>query len=236
MNKFLCTLICLFFTLNKTYAQDSISQKEIKETHYKEFYIPAGLMLSGILLNGDGEKDIKNQIKDFRNEIIPNFNSKVDDYAQYIPFVMAYTLDFTGMKSQNNLRNKTIILLRGQIINLSTLYILKTTLNETRPNGGSYSFPSGHTANVFAGATFLATEYKEYEWVPYVAYGVASGVGIMRIANNKHYISDVLFGAGLGILSMNLSYKIQDLYKTKQEKIEDPLAYYFNNSFPKELN
>ena len=114
MNKFLCTLICLFFTLNKTYAQDSISQKEIKETHYKEFYIPAGLMLSGILLNGDGEKDIKNQIKDFRNEKIPNFNSNIDDYALYIPFIMTYTLYFTGMESKNNLRNKINFILEGK--------------------------------------------------------------------------------------------------------------------------
>lgn len=55
------------------------------------------------------------------------------------------------------------------------------------------SFPSGHTANAFAGATILSIEYKDkYPWVPYVAYGMASGVGVMRIANNRHYISDVL--------------------------------------------
>jgi len=42
--------------------------------------------------------------------------------------------------------------------------------------------------------------------MPYAAYGVASGVGLLRVANNKHYISDVLIGAGIGILSMKAAY------------------------------
>ena len=71
-------------------------------------------MLSGILLNGDGEKNIKNQIKAFRNEKIPNFNSNIDDYALYIPFIMTYTLYFTGMESKNNLRNKINFILEGK--------------------------------------------------------------------------------------------------------------------------
>ena len=42
--------------------------------------------------------------------------------------------------------------------------------------------------------------------MPYAAYGIAGSVGVMRMVNNRHYISDVLFGAGLGYLSMKLSY------------------------------
>ena len=60
------------------------------------------------------KKDIKNQIKAFRNEKIPNFNSNIDDYALYIPFIMTYTLYFTGMESKNNLRNKINFILEGK--------------------------------------------------------------------------------------------------------------------------
>ncbi|RYZ49831.1 MAG: phosphatase PAP2 family protein, partial [Sphingobacteriales bacterium] len=41
---------------------------------------------------------------------------------------------------------------------------------------------------------------------PYVAYGMAGTTGLLRMANNRHFIGDVLMGAGLGILSMKVSY------------------------------
>lgn len=56
-------------------------------------------------------------------------------------------------------------------------------------------------------ATMLSEEYRDrYKWMPYAAYGLATGVGLLRLANNKHYLGDVLVGAGLGILAMKLVY------------------------------
>lgn len=233
---FVRSILLVILIFNQLFGQDSIQKRyAFIERSFNEFYIPSGLMISGIALTGNGKNDIKNQIQTFRNEHIPNFRNKLDDYAQFAPIAMAYAFEFTNLKSKNNLKDKTLILLKGQLISLSTLYILKTSVNQTRPNGGEYSFPSGHTTNVFAGATFLASEYSDYPWVPFVAYGIASGVGIMRIANNKHYISDVLFGAGLGIASMKLAYKIHDWRKRQHvAKIKDPLAVYFTT--PSSLN
>lgn len=86
--------------------------------------------------------------------------------------------------------------------------LLKNTAHIQRPDQSNYaSFPSGHTAQAFAAATFLNEEYKDrYKWMPYVSYGIATTVGVLRMANNKHYISDVLVGAGIGYLSMKISY------------------------------
>ena len=86
--------------------------------------------------------------------------------------------------------------------------LLKSAVSELRPDGSDHrSFPSGHTAQAFATATFLSEEYKErLPWMPYAAYTLAGSTGILRIANNKHYIGDVLFGAGLGLLSMKTAY------------------------------
>jgi len=66
---------------------------------------------------------------------------------------------------------------------------------------GSTSFPSGHTTAVFAAATVFAQEYKDHLWVPILSYSAATLVGLSRITENAHWISDVFAGAGLGYVT-----------------------------------
>jgi len=77
-----------------------------------------------------------------------------------------------------------------------------------RPDTGyPTSFPSGHTAQAFAAATFLVKEYGHKNvWYSVGAYSMATSVGVLRVMNNRHWISDVLAGAGVGIFSTNLAY------------------------------
>ncbi|MBH1960397.1 MAG: phosphatase PAP2 family protein [Flavobacteriia bacterium] len=192
---------------------------------YNKVYIPAGLMASGIVFDGNGRESLKNEVVEERNEHLFGFTNHFDDYAQFAPMLAVYGFEWAGMKPRTDWQNRTAILIKGQILNLGMVYILKTTLKKTRPDGTAFSFPSGHTANAFAGATMLAIEYGEnYKWVPYVSYGVASGIGLMRMANNKHYISDVLFGAGLGILSMKAAYWTHQYKWNKPKTEKDPFA------------
>lgn len=65
------------------------------------------------------------------------------------------------------------------------------------------SFPSGHATVIFAAATVFAKEYKNTTWVPVVAYSAASLVGISRITENRHWVTDVIVGATLGYLCGN---------------------------------
>jgi membrane-associated phospholipid phosphatase len=59
----------------------------------------------------------------------------------------------------------------------------------------------------FTGAELLRREYgEEYPWVAVAGYAVAIAVGAMRICNNRHWLGDVLAGAGLGIMSVTLVY------------------------------
>jgi len=77
-----------------------------------------------------------------------------------------------------------------------------------RPDTGAPdSFPSGHTAQAFAAATFMHKEYgKQNIWYSIGAYSLATGIGAFRIMNNRHWVSDVLVGAGIGIFSTNMAY------------------------------
>ena len=86
-----------------------------------------------------------------------------------------------------------------------------------RPDNTTFdSFPSGHTANAFLGATILAKEYSnESILIPIAGYSVATATGVLRILNNRHWTSDVLVGAGVGILSGEVAYLIYPWVKEK---------------------
>lgn len=222
------TFLFIFFFMSSNFAQhrDSIKiENQRFDFKYKKLYVPAGLMISGIIADGRGKESIKNEIVEERNEHLFGFENHLDDYAQFFPFVAIYGFQLAGMTPRTDYKNRTAILIKGQALNLGLVYILKKSLKETRPDGTAFSFPSGHTANVFAGATMLSIEYgQNHKWVPYAAYGVATTVGVMRMANNKHYISDVLFGAGLGILSMKAAYWTHQYKWNKPKSDQDPLT------------
>ena len=82
---------------------------------------------------------------------------------------------------------------------------LKRIINKTRPNGGNYSFPSGHTSSAFTGAAFIQKRYGWKFGVP--AYIIASYVGWTRIYANKHDTWDVIGGGIIGICSAYLFVK-----------------------------
>jgi membrane-associated phospholipid phosphatase len=90
-------------------------------------------------------------------------------------------------------------LIRAQIVNGTLTLSLKAAVNRERPDGSPYSFPSGHSSSSFATATVLARHFGWKVGVP--AYAVASYVAASRLTENRHYLSDVLFGAGIGIVS-----------------------------------
>jgi membrane-associated phospholipid phosphatase len=80
---------------------------------------------------------------------------------------------------------------------MAVVYILKPLVDRTRPNGGSQSFPSGHTASAFAGAAFVQMRYGWKLGLP--CYAAAAFVGYSRVESKNHYTSDVVAGGALGI-------------------------------------
>lgn len=89
---------------------------------------------------------------------------------------------------------------------------LKRIINKERPNGGDYSFPSGHTSAAFTGAAFIEKRYGLKAGIP--AYMIASYVGWSRVYSKHHDYYDVVAGALLGIGS---AYIFTKPFKNKIE-------------------
>lgn len=188
----------------------------------QQFVAPVLLAGAGLSLSGHA----KYEVQDWRNRHFDGFHTKADDVLSLAPIVAVYGLDLLGVKARTDFVNRSVILAKAELLAIGSVYLLKATTREERPDGSdAHSFPSNHSAQAFLAATFLSEEYgRRIRWIPYVAYTVASSVSVLRVLNNKHYINDVLVGAGIGILSQKLAY-MTHRYKWGTRRQKPPLDF-----------
>ncbi|MGV9003576.1 phosphatase PAP2 family protein [Flavobacterium sp.] len=183
---------------------------------YKQLIIPA--VLIGYGAAGLRSDFLVRQNLSIREEIMDDIDKKisVDDFIQYAPALSVYALNNLGIQGKNNLKDRSIVLGTSMALVFVSVTTIKKLTKVQRPdNSHNNSFPSGHTALAFAGAEFLYQEYKDVSvWYGVSGYIVASATGAFRIYNNKHWFTDVVAGAGLGILSTKAAYWLQP-YMTK---------------------
>jgi hypothetical protein len=147
----------------------------------------------------------------------PDFHTKAESYFEFAPIVMVYGLDLAGVEGKNTFIDQTALLgLSGGIFG-ATGYLTKYFTHRLRPNKEDYySFPSAHTATAFIGAEFLAQEYAEKSPVyTVIGYTLAVGTGVFRMYNRDHWFSDVVAGAGFGVLSTKAAYLIYPYLRNK---------------------
>jgi membrane-associated phospholipid phosphatase len=149
--------------------------------------------------------------------------TSIDNYLVFAPAVAVYGLNAMGIKGKNNFRDRTILFGMSQLITSAIVFPVKSLSAETRPDGSNnFSFPSGHTATAFANAEFMRQEYKDVSpWYGVAGYAVAATTGYLRMYNNKHWLGDVVAGAGIGIMSTKLAYWIYPTIKKKIFKDKD---------------
>jgi hypothetical protein len=94
-------------------------------------------------------------------------------------------------------------LTEGFLTQTALVQAMKYGFNRQRPYGGSRSFPSGHTASAFSGASYIHFRYGDKFAIP--VYALAAAVGIARVHGNYHFMDDVVAGASIAVLS-NLLY------------------------------
>jgi membrane-associated phospholipid phosphatase len=117
-----------------------------------------------------------------------------------------------GMKSKNNYFNQSKQLFFSQFFTSILTHTLKRTTQVTRPDQTPHAFPSGHTSMAFSSASTLFYEYKTHHPVyAYSGFIFASATGGLRVLNNRHWVSDVLVGAGIAILTTHLVYHFEPL-------------------------
>ncbi|MEZ4810536.1 MAG: phosphatase PAP2 family protein [Allomuricauda sp.] len=213
---------------------DTIPPHRAIKFKYQSLIIPTVLISYGVIgLESDQLKFINANIKEEFNEHIDEKFS-IDDISQYTPFLSVYGLNALGTKGKHNFKDRTIILGTAYLIMGATVGIIKKTSNVERPDGTSKnSFPSGHTATAFMGAEFLYQEYKDISpWYGIAGYVVASGTGIFRMYNDRHWLTDVAAGAGIGMLSTKIAYWVHPFMKktffNKKESMDAVVIPFYN--------
>jgi len=236
------TFLLFLVSITAVTAQNTVSDSiVIKDTvqnlkfNYKQLIIPGVLIGYGFIgLESDQLKSFNNNIREEVTEDIDN-KITIDDFSQYAPAASVYALNALGIEGKNNLKDRSIILATSYLMMSATVFALKGITKVERPDGTSNnSFPSGHTANAFAGAEFLWQEYKDKSvWYGISGYIVATGTGLFRMYNNRHWLTDVVAGAGIGILSTKAAYWLfpyvkNTFFPSKEKKVTSMIAPFYN--------
>lgn len=158
-----------------------------------------------------------------------NFHNEIDNYTQYVPLALTIGLKIGGVESRSDWPRFWASSAASAAIMAGLVNGIKYTASEMRPDGSTRnSWPSGHTATAFMAATILHKEYglTRSPWYSVGAYTLATATGVMRVLNNRHWISDVLSGAGIGIMSVELGYGLMDILFKGRGLMRNDMAYY----------
>ena len=230
MKKYLLLLLAIYFP-EFGFAQHADSL-ELSRPHrlLNSLAAPTALVATGLIV-----KNYNHQIQQYFNQQIdergPKAPSNISDYTQFAPMAMVFALSATHNQGQHKILKQLSLALQSEALMIAMVRPLKAITDERRPDGGPHSFPSGHTAQAFMAATFLHKEFgKKSIWYSVTGYTMATAVGTCRMMSNRHWASDVLVGAGVGILSTNLVY-LAHKHRAKKNKLDlaaSPTGFYMS--------
>jgi hypothetical protein len=217
---------------------DTSSTKKPRSAYaftFKKCIVPTVFLTYGIIgYESDAMKIVNQEVQEESQE---NIDEKVsiDDFLQYAPALAVYSLNAMGIEGKFQLGDELKINAISLLIMGTVVTSMKYSFKVVRPdNSTENSFPSGHTAMAFANAEFLFQEYRDQNtWLAASGYAVAAFVGGFRISNNRHWVTDVVSGAGIGILSTKAAYWIYDSHlirKSESVKHHAMAAPYYNSN------
>ncbi len=196
-----------------------MQKDRIIDKNYKKYIIPTVLITSAFYSLDENSLIYKVKIQKKAQNYFSDLHSPIDDYVLVLPVLAVYSFDIFDKETKNIFLEKSILLAKSTIFSYSFVSLIKRLTLVSRPDkSDNLSFPSGHTSNAFVFATFMHKELVEKsKWYSVGAYSVASFTALMRVINNEHWISDVLLGAGIGILTTNIVYKTHQYKWTKRK-------------------
>lgn len=197
-----------------------------EKSFLKQSIVPLSLIATGLFINYSDGSLGKENLQEKIQDKFPDFETNVDDFLLFVPALTMYAADIFKVESKNDVFTQTKYLAIAGIANNIITISLKNITKEQRPNEWEhYSFPSGHTSNAFVMATVLHHEFIDSSpWLAYSGYLFATTTGVLRVLNNKHWVSDVLVGAGIGIMVTDLVYRLEPLknwnpFKNKKTQV-----------------
>lgn len=204
--------------------------------HPKQLIFPATAITLGVI--GTSTSFGKKVNRKVRNTLrYRNHRIKADDYVQYLPVVSVYGLSLLGAPAKHDYVERTVITATAYATMGILVNSVKSIAQVKRPDSNSrHSFPSGHTATAFMGAELVRQEYGT--WYGLAAYTVATAIGVSRIYNDRHWASDVVAGAGFGVLSAKVGYwlfpytgkLLEKITRKKQNKNASLVPFYTGGS------
>ena len=224
-SKVLTAVLLIIFTQHAVAQQIEVLDSAIvKDNFFKSKAVRISAVPAILLVGSAATWGIRKDVREFRNRYLPTFRYHYDDYLQYAPVATVFALNAAGVKGKHKMGRALVSYAFSAVIMASVVNTVKYTAKVERPDGSTRnSFPSGHTANSFMNATFLHKEYGQFRSPLYSvgAYTAATATAVGRELNNRHWISDVLAGAGIGILSTEVGYVIADkIFKEHGEHIK----------------
>lgn len=180
----------------------------------KSFIAPAALLGGGSAIKIFAHDSFDAAVRETVQGIRPEGRAiAADEYLRFLPFAMGAALAFAVPDAGWGRRGELLLQTGTALVCTAALTKgLKLIVDSPRPDASdSNSFPSGHCALAFAGAELVRIQHG-WAWGS-AAYVCAIAVAGMRLYNDAHWFSDVLAGAGIGILGAQLSRLILPLEK-----------------------
>ena len=179
-------------------------------------FVGVPLFVAGMILKSEKNAFRQNysDVTHANTRLLTHFKSSIDDYSQYFGPAMTLGLKIFGYEGRSDWTRFLVSAGLSYGVMGALVNTIKYSAKEMRPDGSTAnSWPSGHTANSFVGATVLHKEYglTRSPWFSVAGYGIATATGVMRVLNNRHWVSDVMSGAGIGIFAGELGYALADL-------------------------
>lgn len=216
-----CVVFCCHIIVPQASAQQDSTLWVVKPA---DVIPPVSLALAGLITQGK----ISRHFQEKTVAKYPSFHSSLDDYLLYAPAAVSLGLASAGVKGKHSLGDQVILAILSNVVSQGVTQSLKLIVRYPRPDRQDYySFPSGHTTSAFTNATILHEEYGERSVLYSIGgYGTATAVGSMRILNNRHWLADVLMGAGIGIgatkaLYISYPWLQKTVRKIKHKKPEE---------------
>ena len=203
-------------------AESSFSQYVDRRTStkgYRMTFVAVPLILGGAVVSL-----YDTDFRRLRNGYVRSFHHDYDDYLQYAPAALLVGMKVCGVESRSSWGRMLVSDAFSAGLMAAAVNSLKYSFRVMRPDGSTRnSFPSGHTATAFMTATMLHKEYGHRSpWYSIGGYTLATLTGVTRQLNNRHWMSDVMVGAGIGILATEFGYFLADLiFKEKGLKVRE---------------